>query len=173
MTKDLINLEVLSTRAGFNSAVRHIKQVIGIIDSVGPNNNLADLIYEMGDEAISGDQASLLLRMFLIDKLAYKSVSANLASVAEDIPALAKVFEKWKGVDLVAAYQHPEMGFLIANPKIPEELAQFGTLRKRELLVIYAGKGSVPADDNCQKAAEIAASLFAGNKGFCNHLLQN
>jgi hypothetical protein len=163
MGKDSTNLEVLSTRQGFNSAVRQIKKTIGIADSVD-KNNLGDVLYELGDEDISGEQAALLLRMLLIDRLGYKSVSSNLVSVVSDPSGLAGEFEKWKGVDLIVAYHHPEMGLLVANPKIAEELAGFGQLKKRELLVVYAGKGGAAADANCQKAAELAVSLFEGNK---------
>ncbi|MDL2228897.1 hypothetical protein LJC14_01470 [Treponema sp. OttesenSCG-928-L16] len=162
MNKDLANLEVLSTRAGFNSAVRHIKKTIEIIDSVGVNKNLADLLFEMGDEELSGEKTALVLRILLIDKLGYKAVSTNLSSVAGDPASLAEEFAKWKAVDMVAAYHHPDMGLLVANPKMPEELASFGMLRKRELLVIYAGKAGNPADGTCTKAADIAAMLFEG-----------
>jgi hypothetical protein len=50
----------------------------------------------------------------------------------------------------------------VANPKIPEELANFGSLRKRELLVVYAGKGGDGADELCGKAAFLAMRLFEG-----------
>jgi len=128
------------------------------------SGNLGDLLYERGDENLSGERGGLLLQMLLVDKLGYKSASINLSNVAQDVPALAAEFEKWKGVDLIAAYYHPDLGLLIANPKIAEGLANFGMLRKRELLVVYAGKGSAPADESCQKAAELAASLFEGHK---------
>jgi len=164
MSKESINLEVLSTRAGFNSAVRHMNKTIDIAASLGSNANLGDLLYERGDENLSGERGALLLRMLLVDKLGYKAVSSNLGAVVSDAPALAQEFEKWKGVDLIAAYHHPDMGLLIANPKIAEELVNFGMLRKRELLVIYAGKGSAPADESCQKAAELAIALFEGEK---------
>ncbi|MDR1803728.1 MAG: hypothetical protein LBQ94_09000 [Treponema sp.] len=160
MNEKSINLEALSTRAGFNSAVRHISKTLEISESLG-SNNLGDMLYESGDENL---RHALLLRMLLIDKLGYKAVSANLVNVAADVPGLGRVFEKWKAVDLVAAYHHPDMGLLIANPKAPEELARFGTLRKRELLVLYAGKGTSPADEICQKAAELALALFEGRK---------
>lgn len=163
MSKETTNLEVLSTRAGFNSAVRHMNKTIEIAGTLG-TNNLGDRLYELGDEDLSGERGALLLRMLLVDKLGYVSVSANLESVAADLPALAGEFEKWKGVDLVAAYHHPDLGLLIANPKIAEELASFGMLRKRELLVIYAGKGNSPADVSCQKAAELAVDIFEGKK---------
>jgi len=127
-------------------------------------DNLGDQLYERGDENLSGERGALLLRMLLTDKLEYKSVSVNLQNVAADIPALAKEFEKWKGVDLVAVYHHPDLGLIIANPKVAENLASFGMLRKRELLVIYAGKAGNKADESCQKAAELAVSFFEGKK---------
>ena len=155
---------MLSTRAGFNSAVRHMNKTIEIAGTLGANANLGDLLYERGDENLSGERSALLLRMLLVDKLGYKTLSSNLQSVAADLPALAAEFEKWKGVDLVAAYHHPDLGLLIANPKIAEELANFGMLRKRELLVIYAGKGSSPADESCETAARLAITVFEGVK---------
>jgi hypothetical protein len=160
----MTNLEVLSTRAGFNSAVRHIKKTLGILDTLGNNANLGDILSEAGDEEITGERMGLLLRMVLIDKLGYTTVSSNLVSVVADMAAVAEEFEKWKAVDLVAAYHHPDMGLLVANPKVPEELANFGALKKRELLVIYAGKAGNPVDEVCRNAAVLAAAFFEGKK---------
>jgi hypothetical protein len=159
----LTNLEVLSTRAGFNSAVRHIKKTLAVAENIG-EANLGDLLHESADSELTGDRAALMLRMLLVDKLGYKAVSANLDSVAEDLPSLAREFARWKGVDLVVSYRHPDLGLLTANPKLEDELAAFGLLRKRELLVVYAGKGSAPADEDCRKAAALAAALFQGRK---------
>ena len=164
MSKESTNLEVLSTRKGFNSAVKHMNKTIELAGTLGANANLGDLLYERGDENLSGERGALLLRMLLVDKLGYKAVSSNLKGVTTDVPALAAEFSKWKGVDLIVAYYHPDLGLLIANPKIAEELANFGMLRKRELLVIYAGKGGAPADESCLKAAELAFSFFEGSK---------
>jgi len=163
MSKESTNLEVLSTRSGFNTAVRHMNKTLEISGDLG-SNNLGDLLYERGDENLSGERGALLLRMLLIDKLGYKSVSVNLESVASNLPDLASEFSKWKGVDIVAAYHHPDLGLLIANPKVAEELANFGMLRKRELLVLYVGKGGSPADEACLKAAELAVKFFEGKK---------
>jgi hypothetical protein len=156
------NLEALSTRAGFNSAVRHIKKTLGVIEELGDRANLGDLLYELADDELSGDRAALLLRMLLVDKLGYKTLSVNLASLPGDLSRLAREFARWNGVDLVVSYRHPDLGLLVANPKSPEELADFGMLRRRELLVIYAGKGSAAPDEDCRKAAELAALLFQG-----------
>jgi len=156
------NLEILSTRAGFNSAVRHIQKTMDIASKT--NANLGDIIFELDDEELTSGKTGLLLRMLLVDKLGYKSASTNLSSTVDDLSGLAKEFGKWNGVDLVAAYYHPEMGLLIANPKTAEELAGFGQLRQRELLVVYAGLQGKETDENCQKAADLALRLFEGSR---------
>ena len=161
------NLDVLSTRSGFNTAVRHIKSTVEIAANAGADN-LGDIIYKLDNEEMTSARVGLLLRMLLVDKLGYKTASTNLNSTIKDISLLAKDFEKWNGIDLVAAYHHPELGLLIANPKIAEELADFGELRKRELLVIYAGFQGQEIDSNsaalCSKAVELAIKLFEGGK---------
>jgi len=158
-----VNLETLSTRSGFNSAVRHIKKTTEIAGRAGAGN-LGDIIYELDDEDLTSSKVALLLRMLLVDKLGYKTASTNLSEAVEDVSSLSKEFAKWSGVDLVAAYHHPEMGLLVANPKIPEELADFGQLGKRELLVIYAGLQGDETDEDCQKAADLALRVFEGSK---------
>jgi len=159
---DNSNLEVLSTRSGFNSAVRHIKKTMEIAEDSG--SNLGDIIYELDDNEITGAKVAYLLRMLLVDKLGYKTASANLASAIDDVTVLSKEFCKWNGVDLVAVYHHPELGLLVANPKSAEELAGFGQLKKRELMVIYAGYQGNETDDNCVKAANLALKIFEGSK---------
>jgi hypothetical protein len=164
MIKEITNLEVLSTRTGFNTAVRHIKKTISIVDTMGNIKNLGDILFELDDPELTGERAGLLLSMLLVDKLGYKAVSVNPEAVAESPPSLAEEFAKWKAVDLIVAYHHPDMGLLVANPKVKEELAELGVIRKRELLVIYAGKGGAPADEVCAKAALTAVLLFKGAK---------
>jgi hypothetical protein len=65
---------------------------------------------------------------------------------------------------MVAVYHHPDLGLLSANPKVADEMAGFGSLRKRELVVIYAGKADAPPDAQCKKAAELAVAMFRGEK---------
>jgi hypothetical protein len=159
---EIANLEILSTRSGFNSAVRHIKKTMEIASRA--NSNLGDVVFELDDEELTSGRTGLLLRMLLVDKLGYKSASTNLSSTVNDLSVLSKEFGKWNGVDLVAAYFHPEMGLLIANPKSADELAGFGQLRKHELIVVYAGLQGKESDENCQKAADLALRLFEGSK---------
>jgi hypothetical protein len=160
---DTVNLDVLSTRSGFNAAVRHIQKTMTIAAGAG-SDNFGDILYKLDDEDITSAKVGLLLRMLLVDKLGYKTASTNLNSTVSDLGKLAKEFQKWNGVDLVAAYHHPELGLLVANPKIEEELAGFGDLGKRELLVIYAGFQGQPTNENCEKAAALALKIFEGSK---------
>ncbi|MFP3089218.1 hypothetical protein LQZ21_02700 [Treponema sp. TIM-1] len=163
MVQTLPNLEVLSTRAGFNAAVRHINTTIHIADII-KNHNVGDLLFDGESEGLSGEEIALLLRMLLVDKLGYQARSSNLATVAVDPAALAEEFARWSAVDLLAVYHHPELGLLAANPKDPAQLTAWGGLKKWELLVIYAGDAGKGAEGLCRKAAETALDLFAGIK---------
>lgn len=163
MTQLAGTLDVLSTRNGFNAAVRHIKKTLSIIETISVNKNLADILEEAGEELLN-EQRPVILRMLLADKMGYKTASVNLANVAEDISELADEIVRWKAVDLVLVYYHPDMGVLIANPKRKESLASLGSLKKHELLVVFAGKMGKPVDELCEKAASLVLELFQGNK---------
>ncbi|MDR1108375.1 MAG: hypothetical protein LBL19_05000, partial [Spirochaetaceae bacterium] len=112
----------------------------------------------------TGEELAPLLRMLLVDKLGYQARSANLKSAAAYPAGLAEEFARWLAVDLLAVYHHPDLGLLAANPKDAAQLAEFGTLQKGELLVIYAGKAGKEQEALCRKAAETALELFAGRK---------
>jgi len=160
---DKFNLDVLSTRDGFNTAVRYIKNMVEIASSAG-SNNLGDILFKLDDEDITSEKIGLILRMLLVDKLGYKTASTNLSGTVNNLSLVAKEFSKWNGIDLVAAYHHPELGLLVANPKNAEELSDFGELRKYELMAIYAGYYGKETDENCLKAAELALRIFEGSK---------
>ncbi|MFQ3546936.1 MAG: hypothetical protein SNJ56_01245 [Termitinemataceae bacterium] len=156
------SLEVLSTRQGFNTAVRHIKRALAVIESLATTENLADLLEEYSDEEVTLQEKAYLLRMILVDKLGYTSVSLNIKNSIEKPERFADEFSTWKAVDLVFAYYHPDLGLQILNPKNSQQLAALGEFKKNELLVIYVGKGSKGADELCTKAALIASSLLQG-----------
>ncbi|HOJ98676.1 MAG TPA: hypothetical protein PLW34_03850 [Termitinemataceae bacterium] len=159
-------LEVLSTRAGFNRVVRHIKSTISLVDALAQKQNLADYVYELGNrgEEVSPQRIALLLRMLLVDKFGYAYGAVNLEDVPDSLNALGEEFQKWKAVDLVVAYYHPDMDLLVANPKDENQLQQLEPLKKHELLVVYAGKFEKGSDELCQKAVEVALGLFQKKK---------
>ncbi|HCM25508.1 MAG: hypothetical protein A2Z99_11385 [Treponema sp. GWB1_62_6] len=163
MANVINRFEILSTRSGFNSAVRHVKGTIELVDALASKKNLSDLLQERAStEEIGAERVSALLRMLLLDKLGYRAISRNLNSTADSLDALAQEFSKWNAVDLVLSYHHPDLGLLIANPKSAEQLSAFGVLRKRELAIAYAGRFEKGADDLCAKAASLALDMLEG-----------
>lgn len=161
MANVMNKFEILSTRTGFNAAVRHIKGTVSFVESLSNKENFADLL-STSEEAIGGDRVSVLLRMLLADKLGYKVSSRNLSGTTENLAGLAEEFSSWNAVDLVVAYNHPDLGLVVANPKNAAQLAAFGTLRKRELAVVYSGRFEKGADDLCAQAASLALDLLEG-----------
>lgn len=162
MANVMNKFEILSTRTGFNAAVRHIKGTVAFVESLANKQNLADILSE-SDEAVGADRLAVLLRMLLADKLGYKVTSRNLDGTTDDLPALAEEFAKWSAVDLVIAYHHPDLGLVVANPKIAGQLASFGTIRKRELAVVYAGRFEKGSDNLCGQAASLVLDFIEGN----------
>jgi hypothetical protein len=150
---------LLSTRSAFNAAVRYIKKTVGILETLEAGENLSGILRNPAYGDFSGDNALPLLRTLLIDTLGYAAVSSNPAVLVKDLSALAVEFAQWQAVDLVAAFHGSPRGLLIANPKNPGQLAALGTIRPRELLVVYAGNAE-PA--LCQGAARTAVALFSG-----------
>ncbi|MFA6508177.1 MAG: hypothetical protein WCT14_18885 [Treponemataceae bacterium] len=157
--------ENVSTRAGFNTVVRHVKATISYVEVMSEKKNLADaFIEDANSEDLSAERIAAILRMTLVDKFGYRVVSRNLGSVCENLEAVIAEILKWNAVDVVLAYHHPDLGLLTANPKNVEQLAAFGTLRKRELAVAYVGRFDKASDDLCERAAEIALTLLEGGK---------
>jgi hypothetical protein len=163
MANVMNKFEILSTRAGFNSAVRHIKGTISFVESLANKENLADILAS-SEEAVGAERLAVLLSMLLADKMGYTVCSRNLTGAVEDLAAMAEEFSQWKAVDMVIAYHHPDLGLVVANPKSASQLAAFGALRKRELAVVYAGRFDKGADALCAKAASLALDLLEGVK---------
>lgn len=161
----IAKFENVSTRAGFNTVVRHVKSTISYVESIQAKRNLADAFLEDADSNdLSAERIAAILRMTLVDKFGYRVFSRNLGGVCENLSDVSAEILKWNAVDIVLAYHHPDLGLLTANPKNAEQLAAFGTLRKRELAIAYVGRFDKGSDDLCQTAAEIALTLLEGGK---------
>jgi len=155
--------ETLSTRSGFNSAVRHIKGSISLLEALAERSNLGDLLFERMDDAdLKSDNLTAIVRMVLVDKFGYACVSRNLRGIKENLNDIAAEVSKWENVDLVVVYHHPDVGLIVANPKNAEQLEAFGSLRKRELAVVYAGRLDKGTDTLCSSAADLVLQLMEG-----------
>jgi hypothetical protein len=148
----------VSARPAFNSAVRHIKQALGILEALEGGENFADALRRPPHDGLSAAASRSILNLLLLDKLGYTALSANPPAFAADLPALAGEFKRWKTVDLVALFHVPPLP-VILNPKNAEQLAALGRPFPRELLVVYAG--GVPAG-LAAHAARTAIALLSG-----------
>ena len=156
--------ESLADRSGFNASVRHIKSTVGIVDRVSGNENLADLLTELGDRGeLSRDQFPAIVSMVLGDKFGYRAVAANLSGAAADIPAIAEELSKWDGVDFVAVYHHPDLGALVVNPKNKEKIALIDRVNRSELMTVWAGRHAKEGNAALLEASASAViDLFSG-----------
>lgn len=136
-------LNILSRKAGFNSALRHFKLVTEYVARVGKGANLADLLSQHLDEGrVARHQVKLIVSALLVDKFEYTYFSHNLSQTIEDVEGIVDVVSKWSKIDLVCVFHHPHTGLHVINPKKAESWEAALPLGKDELIVIYAGPAS-------------------------------
>lgn len=157
----------LSNRKGFNTSVRHINRTLDVLDLTSKKRNIADLINAMiTDKEFDAEQTLSTINMLLIEKANYSALSFNLSDITADADSLVKEVARWKYVDLVLGYHHPDLGFIVVNPKNPESASVIASFRKNELVVVYSGTDvSTPvAAQNTAIAASALAKLVNGEK---------
>lgn len=171
----------LATKDGFNTSVRHINRTLDLLDSCGDKDNIADQINTLLTlKEIEAEQVQSVVNMLLVEKWGYSVTSKNLASVALNADEISSVMGKCKALDIVIGYHHPDLGFLVLNPKNPESASVIAGFRKNELVVLYAGdrkKGKATAEKSKDllpvmidllegRSAAIPASLVNGAYSF-------
>ncbi len=131
----------LAKKTDFNTSVKHIQSVIEILDDCNPKENVADKInFMIREQTIKPEQVRSILSVSLLDKWNYKVVSENLKFILEDASSFVAELAKWTGIDLVFGYDHPDLGFIVVNPKNPAAAQVIQGFRKNELLLIFVGK---------------------------------
>ncbi len=159
-------LNILSSRAGFNTALRHFRSVTSYVSEIAEGANLADLINESLDEKeIDRFQVRSILNALLLDKLAYRYKSHNLEKSIENAENVITSVSKWGNIQLIISYYHPQAGLSVLNPKNKISWDNILPITKDELIVIYAG--GVDSDIDLKildSAIEDFLSLLYGNK---------
>jgi len=137
-------LNVLANRAGFNTALRHFKNVTGYVPEVTDGVNLADLVTEsLDEEAIQRFQVKTILSALLVDKFGYTYRSHNVLNNLEDVDDIVAALSEWGNIQLILAYSSPQADLQAINPKTKAMWEPLLPLIKDELIVVYAG----PAGD--------------------------
>ncbi len=154
----------LSTRDGFNCAVRHIKSTISILDVCENTGNVADKINQLlMEKQFDSAETSSAIHMLLVEKWNYVVISENLTAAPGKPSAIFDEISKWKAVDIVILYHHPDLGEIVVDPKNPAHTDFIADFRKNELVVVYAG---FLGTEGSRKLAETACSK-------CIDLLEN
>ena len=164
MAIEQYQFEKLGSREGFNASLIHFKAVSGILGDFESKINLADLIAELvADNTIEPVQIPSIVNALLVDKYGYSYTSVNLPGNLEDFSTILEETKKWKAVDIVIAYQHPELGLKLINPKRKEHWEETNLLKKDELVVIYVGGfGSSVSEKVCSDALNTLTVLLEG-----------
>ena len=131
----------LATKQGFNASVTHIQNALSLLDTCNVKNNIADEIgILLENKELTNEEIPAFLSVILLDMWGYKAVSKNLREISAVPTDIIAEMAKWKGVDIIIGYHHPDLGFLAINPKNPASASLFEMLKKNELLNMYVGK---------------------------------
>ena len=149
----------LATKQGFNTSVTHIQNTLSILDACNVKKNIADEIGIMLEhKELTNEEIPAFLSVILLDMWGYKAVSKNLRGIHAAAADIIAEMAKWKGVDIVIGYHHPDLGFLVINPKNPANASLFEMVKKNELLTLYIGKQDKGAIE--ESAAEAVSKAF-------------
>ncbi len=160
------DLNFLSSRAGFNTALRHFKSVNNYVADIDDGYNLADVLQEdLAEEVIQRDQVKSILNALLVDKFGYKYRSFNLPKAIEDAETISKTLEGWTNFDIVIGYYHPQAGLLVINPIRDDVWDDVLPLIPDELMVVYVGALSDSVEEKTiESAVDDIIKLFSGKK---------
>jgi hypothetical protein len=134
------DLNILSTKSGFNTALRHFKAVTGYVPDLSDGTNLADLVNEsIEDGAVQRFQVKAIINSLLVDKLGYEYKSHNLEESIENAKAIAEAVSEWGNLHIILAYFHPQTGLTVINSKNEAQWESILPLTRDELIVVYSG----------------------------------
>ncbi len=133
-------LNILSRRSGFNTALRHFKTVTGYVPEITDGVNLADLINEsLQEKAIQRFQVKSIINSLLVDKFGYDYRSHNIEKTIENAKNVVDTISKWGNLHFILSYFHPQTGLSVINPKKVMQWESILPLTKDEFIVVYSG----------------------------------
>jgi hypothetical protein len=161
------SLDILSRRAGFNTALRHFKATTAFLKPMERGENLADLVATaLEDGSITRSQVRPIVSALLPDKYSYRALSRNAVHTIETPEQIIDTLSKWTALQIIVAYEHPEAGVFLINPVSPPSWEAALPLLKDELLVVYAAAvpGAEVSDDALEKAVIDIHAVLAGER---------
>jgi hypothetical protein len=164
----------LATRDGFNRSLRHFKFITSVIGNFESKKNIADILGQaLADKSIEPRQVVPTLNAILVDKYHYACRSHNMTDNFEAFDGLAATVATWKGVDMVVAYFHPELGGVVVNPKNRDHWEGVRSLKRNELVTVFAGGfAGADGDKKYETAISLLITLMEGGKAKTPAVLQ-
>lgn len=156
--------ERLSNKEGFNRALGHFRKVSDFVQDFEDYYNLADSLNEaLSEKSLTQDQMSSIVQALLVDKYGYECRSVNLPQTYEDFSVICEETKKWNGVDIVLVHFHPELGYIVINPKNPAHWSSIPSLKRNELLNVFVGAFGENLNSKVTKQAlDFIEKLIAG-----------
>lgn len=152
INKNQFNL--LSTRAGFNSALRHFKTALGFSDEVEEGYNLADVLNKALDEkGIADYQLMPVINILLADKFGYSFRGENLKKKIENADGVIKTTKSWNNLQIVLVYYNSSGDIILINPANKNHWESVLPLQEDELMVCYVGTLEPAGDKKVQESA--------------------
>lgn len=152
----------ISTRPAFNSVLRHLVSVSGIIEEVESGENLADILNTLIDsDKLQRDQAGPILHVILNSRMNLPHRSKNLNETVSSFLPMVTSFSRWTGINMVVAYYHPTLGLLVVNPANEDHWSSVHELKKDELIVVYAHSKDEKRE-TANKAIDAFFEILAG-----------
>ncbi len=166
MAEQLHAFDELSTRAGFNRSLGHFKFIMRVIADFERKVNLAEIISAcLADKSIEPHQVLPAVTAILVDKYGYVCRSHNLTENFDNFDYAANEVGKWRALDLVVTYFHPELGVVTINPKNRSHWESVRGLKKNELVTVFAGAfDETNGDPKYQEGINLLLSLLQGSK---------
>lgn len=161
------NLDVLSRRAGFNTALRHFRATTSFLKPIENGRNLADLIAEaLENGTITREQVRPIVSALLPDKYEYATRSSNAVATIESAEEIIEALSPWTALQIVITYEHPQAGTFVINPVVQSSWDAALPILKDELVVVYVGSlpGATVSRDSLEKAAEDVHTILGGGK---------
>ena len=152
-------LNFLSTRSGFNTALRYFKLVNKFIKKFDSKVNLADSINEALENKLTDQtQIAAILNALLVDKFGYVSKSFNMKKTfSGKMSDISDELSKWNMFDIVISYFHPQLGQIVINPKNQASIENVDKFKEYELVVVFVG--NFKAEYDKETAIEAANAI--------------
>ncbi len=152
-------LNFLSTRSGFNTALRYFKLVNKFIKKFDSKVNLADSINDALENKLTDQtQIAAILNALLVDKFGYVSKSFNMKKTfSGQMSDISNELSKWNMFDIVISYFHPQLGQIVINPKNQASIENVDKFKEYELVVVFVG--NFKAEYDKETALEAANAI--------------